>query len=145
MFNEADSLTIDGIDQILRVSFLSSILQKATNFFRARRVEKDMKGVRLLLQEERCAAADHYGIPFLSNFWSDLLHHRYHTVGVEDLIFQHGAALVAAAPKSLGQAVKTAVHTLVAAHDGGTIDLCHAGDLFGAAVVPQPPPQALGP
>src|SRR5579864_2379512 len=53
-------------------------------------------------------------------------------------------ALVTASPESLGQAVETAVHTLVAAHYRGRINMGKAGDFFGEQVVPKLPTQALG-
>jgi hypothetical protein len=144
VFDKGYAFEIDGIDEFFGIRLLVAILPQAAQLFGARRVEENVKSVRLFAQEEGRAAADYNGITFLGDSWRDLFHQRDHAVGIEGLIAQRRTTLVAAAPESFGQAVETAVHALIAAHDGGAVDVGEASNLFGEKPVPEPPTQAAG-
>ena len=103
-----------------------------------------MEGTGIFAQQIWGPATHNDRIPLPANLVHGLLHHRHHAVGIEHLIAQTCAAFVTAAPEGLGEAVKAAVHALVAAHNGGGINLGKVGNFFGEELVPELPAQMLG-
>ena len=116
----------------------------AADFFGARSVEEDVKSFVVLAQKKWRAAADNHCIPFPGNSGGNLLHPFHHAVGIKSLIGEVSAAFVAAAPESFRQAVEAAIHALVAALNGGLVNVGEAGDLFGEALVPESPAEMFG-
>src|ERR1700691_3457390 len=102
MFDEGDALAVDGVDQVFGIGVAVALFEQATEFFGARGVEEDVESVGLFAEEVGCAAAYHYGIAFLGDSGSDLLHQGNHAVGIEGLSAESRTAFVTAAPESFG-------------------------------------------
>src|ERR1700688_952202 len=98
----------------------------------------------MLAEKKGRSTAYDYRVPFLTYPCGDLFHPRHHAIGIKRLIREMRSAFVAAAPKGFREAVEWAIHALVAALNGGLIDIGQPRNLFRQAPVPQVPSQLPG-
>ena len=80
------ALGIDASNALLDVSALRQALPQAQNALFMRRVNEDVKCVRLVLQNALRAAADDDAVAIGISLFDDLLRNLHHLFGIEDRV-----------------------------------------------------------
>src|SRR5882724_9329057 len=142
---EFDAVTVDGVDQLFGFSIAVAYQAQSPNLLRPGSVEEYVEGVRAFAQEIGSAPPDYDAISRGCDPGHDFLSDGHKAIRVKRgrVRHRHGA-FVTGAPKCLGQTMKGAVGSLLAARHGGAVDLGFPGDLLSQILVPELPAQPTG-